>query len=51
MTKMSEDSFFWLMTAVEISLSIIVIFALFRYIKKHLGKINLGFDQDDQDKK
>ncbi len=48
---MGENSFFWLMTAVEISLSIVVIFALFRYIKKHLGKISLGFDQDDHDKK
>jgi hypothetical protein len=47
---MSENSFFWLMAAVEISLSIVVIFALFSYIKKRLGKINLGFDQDDHDK-
>jgi len=47
---MSENIFFWLMTAVELSLSFFVIFALFRYIKKHLGQIDLGFDKQDDEK-
>lgn len=48
---MSENIFFWLMIAGEVSLTFFAIFILFRYIKKHLKKINLGFDRCDHDGK
>jgi hypothetical protein len=49
---MGEDNFFWIMTTVEVSLTFIAIFVLFRTMRRYLGPVNLGFDKehDDQEK-
>ncbi len=48
---MSENLFFWLMVAGEVSLTLFAMFMLFKYIKKHLKKISLDFDRCDHDEK